>query len=156
VAHRHSRIHVACIVIFLTPISLGFAAEPTRSLSQVNWDRDVREAWQEARQNDRPLLVYVTMDSCIYCEKMKKTTLQDRRVLSDLQTYFTPVSLNVKEAPDLVQLLMIKSFPSTVVIQTDGDVIESIAGYQTSRQLRQRLRLTLQQVAQEQRDSHTR
>lgn len=147
--YRHLRIHVPCLVVLLAHVNMIAAAEPSRPAPKVDWNRDVRTAWQESLQTDRPLLVFVTMDSCLYCEKMKKSTLQDRLVLSDLQTHFTPVALNVKHAPELVQQLMIKSFPSTVVIQANGDVVESIAGYQTPQQLRQRLRLTLQQVAQQ-------
>ncbi len=98
---------------------------------------------------DRPLLVFLTQDCCRYCEKMKRTTLQDHHVVDDLTRYFEPVALNLKDAPDFVQQLKVKSFPTTVIIMTDGDVIESISGYQTVKQMRERLHAALRLVAQE-------
>lgn len=135
---------MVCLVI-----SISHAAERQWEDLPINWDRDVREAWKSAVQVNRPLLVFITMDGCLYCEKMKRTTLKDRQVVYDLQHQFVPVTLNVKDAPDLVELLKIKSFPTTVVIHTNGDVIESLSGYQTSRQLRQSLQATLRVVARE-------
>ena len=100
-------------------------------------------------ETERPLLVFVTMDDCMFCQKMKKTTLLDRQVMSDLQTRFVPVAVNVKDHPDFIKLLTVKSFPTTVVILNNGDVIESITGFQTPTQLHKRLVTTLRQAARE-------
>ena len=142
-------IYLPVVIILLASSTIAGAAERTRGHQTVRWDRDVRVAWQSALSTDRPLLMFLTMDGCLYCQKMKKTTLQDRFVVHDLQSEFVPVALNVKDAPDLVERLQVKSFPTTVIIQTNGDVVESISGYQTPRQLRQRLHATLRQVARE-------
>jgi len=139
------------VVLMLT--ALSHADEKSGGSSKLDWDRDVRAVWQTARRTDRPMLVFVTMDSCLYCQKMKKTTLDDRDVIRDLRMHFEPVVLHVKDAPDLVQLLGIKSLPTTVIVLTNGDVVELLSGYQTARQLRQRLHATLRLVARERRDT---
>ncbi len=147
------RDEILSVAVLLALAVMGFAAEPAalHPKESLNWDRDVRSAWQTAQETQRPLLVFVTMDDCLFCQKMKKTTLQDRQVVSDLQLQFVPVAVNVKDQPDFVKLLMVKSFPTTVVILNNGDVIDSIAGYQTPKQLHERLLSTLRQAAREQR-----
>lgn len=129
----------------------GLAAERSASREPLTWDRDVHTAWQLALKTQRPLLVFITMDDCLYCQKMKKSTLQDRQIVHDLTTEFVPVTINVKDQPELVKLLFVKSYPTTVIILNNGDVIDSIAGYQTPRQLHERLNTTLRQAAKEQR-----
>ncbi len=146
------------IAILLTLAVVGSAAETAtpHSKESLDWDRDVRTAWRTALETQRPLVVFITMDDCLFCQKMKKTTLQDRQVVSDLRLQFVPVAVNVKDQPDLVKLLLIKSFPTTVVILNNGDVIESITGYQTPKQLHERLLSTLRQAAREQHVNATR
>jgi thioredoxin-related protein len=148
----HLVTHLAGLIVMLVLANYAVAANQPRTEQSLQWQGDVREAWQLAQKSDRPLLVFITMDSCLYCEKMKKTTLRDRFVVRDVHSAFVPVTVNLKDVPDLVELLMVKSFPTTVVIHTNGDVIESMSGYQTSRQLRQRLQASLRVVAREQGD----
>ncbi len=141
--------YLSSVLIVLALTALGSASEPSRGSHSLNWEQDIRSAWQLAVKADRPMLVFLTMDDCIYCKKMKRTTLRDRQVVRDLQSQFVSVTLNVKDAPDLVKLLKVKSFPTTVIIETNGDVVESIAGFQSVKQLRERLHKTLRQVAQQ-------
>ena len=75
--------------------------------------------------------------------------MKDRLVVGDLSKHFEPVTLNVKDAPEFVDQLRVKSFPTTVIIKPNGDVVEAISGYQTVKQLRERLHATVRLVAQE-------
>ena len=143
---------LACLTLGVLLIALSTgnaAAEQTDKSSAIDWERDIRAAWRSAVKADRPLLVFLTMDGCLYCEKMKRTTLQDRHVVGDLTKNFESVTLNLKDAPEFVKQLQVKSFPTTVVIIPNGDVVESISGYQTVKQIRERLHATLRLVAQE-------
>lgn len=138
------------VVLLLVPTAPGSAVEPASVRGPVAWNQDVRTAWQTSLELQRPLLVFITMDDCMYCQKMKKTTLQDRQVVSDLKSEFVSVAVNVKDQPELVKRLLVKSYPTTVIILNNGDVIDSIAGYQSAKQLHERLVSTLRQAAREQ------
>ncbi|MEZ6068778.1 MAG: DUF255 domain-containing protein [Pirellulales bacterium] len=46
------------------------------------WHDDVSRAWQDALEQDRPLLMYITSPSCGFCRKMTATTYADRQVAS--------------------------------------------------------------------------
>jgi thioredoxin-related protein len=125
------------------------AKEPAKAGAGLKWTNDLAIAWQAAREQQRPLLLFVTMEGCVHCQKMKQTTLRDEDVQSDLRTRFIPVALNAKDEPELVKVLRLRLFPAMVVIQPDGDVLESINGYQTPKQLRERLSSTVRQAAHE-------
>lgn len=137
---------VALIVLAATIVS--GAAEPAKD-NGLKWSSDLNTAWQVASEQQRPLLVFITMDGCAYCQKMKQTTLRDKAVQGDLKSGFVPVALNVKDEPEFIKLLRIHTFPTMVIIQPNGDVLESISGYQTPKQLRDKLSSTTRQASHE-------
>lgn len=136
------------VIVLASTITLS-ANEPAKTNTGLKWTGDLATAWETAREKQRPLLLFVTMDGCAHCQKMKQTTLHDKEVQSDLQARFVPVALNVKDEPELVKTLRLRLFPVMVVIQPNGDVLESISGYQTPKQLRDKLSSTLRQASRE-------
>jgi thioredoxin-related protein len=134
-------------MVWLIGVS-SWAAEAPKSAGQP-WHSDLKSAWETASEQQRPLLVFLTTDGCAYCQKMKQTTLRDKGVQVDVSTRFIPVVLNAKDEPDLVKLLKIRVYPSVVVIEPSGDVVESISGYQTAKQLRDKLAPKTRQAARE-------
>jgi len=140
------------LLLLTVTAAISHAQQPDNRQA-LAWDRDIHLAWQDAVKTQRPLLVFITMDDCLYCKKMKKSTLQDEQVVDDLRSQFVPVALNAKDAPELMERLKIKSFPTTIVVEINGDVVDAITGYKSASQLRQRLRMTLRRVAQERIDT---
>ena len=139
---------LVALVMFASTITLA-AKEPAKADTGLKWTGDLATAWETAREQQRPLLLFVTMDGCPHCQKMKQTTLRDKDVQSDLQSGFIPVALNVKDEPELAKKLRLRLFPALVVIQPDGNVLESIGGYQTPKQLREKLSATIRQASRE-------
>lgn len=108
------------------------------------WYADVNSAWQVTQSSGRPLLLLISSDGCRYCYQMKRHTLRDRGVLSDLQRSFVAAEVGRGQYPDLQQQLGVRTYPTTVVIGPDGRVWDSIRGYVGPEQLRGRLRATIQ------------
>lgn len=127
---------------------VGWTADAPKTASGP-WHSDLKTAWETASEQERPLLVFLTTDGCAYCQKMKQTTLRDKGVQADLSARFIPVVLNSKDEPDLVKMLKIRVYPSVVVIEPSGDVVESISGYQTAKQLREKLAPKTRQATRE-------
>ncbi|MCU0961400.1 MAG: thioredoxin family protein [Pirellulaceae bacterium] len=123
------------------------AADAVSKEGEIAWSGSLTTAWRAAREQQRPLLLFVTMDTCVHCQKMKQTTLKDAAVQSDLKERFIPVALNVKDEPEFIKTLRVRTFPTLVVIQPNGDVVESISGYQTPKQLREKLAPIVRQAA---------
>jgi len=125
-------------MVLATALTLH-ADEPAKTSSGLQWTADLAAAREAAREQQRPLLLFVTMDGCTHCQRMKQTTLRDKDLQRELQAEFIPVMFNVKDQPELVKSLRLRLFPTLVVIQPNGKVRESISGYQTARQLREKL-----------------
>jgi thioredoxin-related protein len=133
-------------MILLAVSMMSGAAEPVKD-DGIKWSGDLKTAWEVASDQQRPLLVFVTMDGCSHCQRMKQTTLRDKAVQGDLKSGFVLVALNVKDEPEFIKILRIQTFPAMVVIQPNGDVVESISGYQTPKQLREKLSSTTRQAS---------
>ncbi|MHB0959916.1 MAG: thioredoxin family protein [Pirellulaceae bacterium] len=136
------------ILAVLACAIISHAAEPAKE-GGIKWSGDLKVAWEAASEQQRPLLVFVTTDGCIHCQKMKQTTLRDRAVQGDLKSRYVTVALNVKDEPEFIKILRIRTFPTMVVIQPNGDVLESISGYQTPKQLRDKLSSTARHASRE-------
>jgi thioredoxin-related protein len=136
-------------MFLLTSPSILCAADPVRASGEVAWSGSLVSAWRTAREQQRPLFVFVTMDSCAHCQKMKQVTFKDTQIQGELKARFVPVTLNVEDEPDFVKILRVRSFPTLVVIQPNGDVVESISGYQTPKQLREKLSVAVRQASHE-------
>jgi thioredoxin-related protein len=145
----------AILLCVLVAAAMGQGVDETRTKGGLQWEPDLKTAWRAAREQQRPLLLFLTMDNCAHCQKMKQTTLQDKGVQTDIDSRFVAVTINVKDEPDFVKMLGISTLPTTVVIQPNGDVVESMRGYLTAKQFREKLLSTARQAAAES-DSTTR
>lgn len=113
----------------------AFAAQAAGS----GWIRDVDQALQVAARQQRPLLVFVTMDGCKYCQRMEQTTFSSVQVRQTISANFVPVVVKQSERPDLMRELQIQSFPTTMIVTPQGDVVREMRGYVEPRRFQQML-----------------
>jgi thioredoxin-related protein len=143
------------VIICAAAITLS-ANEPAKTAAGLKWIADLEVAREAALEQQRPLLLFVTMDGCVHCQKMKQTTLRDKDVQNDVRASFIPVAFNEKDEPELVKKLRLRLFPALVVVQPNGTVLESISGYQTPKQLREKLASTIRQASRDAKPRTTR
>ena len=129
-AKQHRVSLVACIVV----LAMNAAAQAS------GWHRDVDAAMQLARAQQRPLVLFVTMDGCTYCHKMVETTLSDQGILRVIGTQFVPAAIKATDRPDLMRKLKIRSFPTTLLVSPRGEIVDQITGYIDVRKFDDRLR----------------
>lgn len=105
-----------------------------------NWHRDWQSAWRDSQAQNRPMVLFVTMEHCHYCDKMSRETYGDASVIDDLASGFVPASINSDTHPNLMRKLNVDVFPTTVIMGSDAKVIDSMTGYVGPEQLRRRLK----------------
>ncbi|MCA9101012.1 MAG: thioredoxin family protein [Planctomycetales bacterium] len=103
------------------------------------WHNDVSRAWQDALEQDRPLLMYITSPSCGFCRKMTATTYADRQVASLVSETVVAVAVDGQRQQALVRRHLVRAFPTTLVIAPDGREIGRFEGYVAPRDFRRRL-----------------
>ena len=101
------------------------ATEP----NAVLWHRDVKTAWQSTQQQNRPLLVFVTTNHCLYCSKMKQSTLSNPAVVATINRSFVPLVLSGETPSPLLADLAVTGFPATFIISQEAVILARLDGY---------------------------
>jgi thioredoxin-related protein len=107
--------------------------------ADIAWHDNVDVAWKEAREQERPLLVFITTAGCRYCTMMHNVTFADPDVAALIDQGFVPAAVDAAAVDWLVQDQKISSFPTTLVISREAKVVDRIKGYLKPAEIKPRL-----------------
>ncbi len=122
------KISVLTLSILLILSQLAAAAEfrfsprPNRA-HQISWRAWSREALQEARRSQRPVLLALSAVWCHWCHVMDETTYSDPAVIAFIQKNFIAVRVDADRRPDIDALYNQGGWPSTVILTPEGEVM---------------------------------
>jgi len=103
--------------MFLLTTLLGF-----------DWPSDYKEALQTAKKENKDVYMLLTSDSCGWCRKFEKTTLQDKEVLKKLNDKYVLVSM-MKEWEYIPEKFNTGRVPRHYFLTAEGEVIYTLLGY---------------------------
>lgn len=133
---------------FLTMSVLLLAATP--AYSQVGYRDDARavpanslpnsqgmlfqhdtfqSAWAAGHESQRPVLLYVTSNNCLYCKKMLRQTLSNPQVSRMIGDHAESYAFNATQMPELAKRLGVRGFPATLIISPDRELLYQIDGF---------------------------
>ncbi|MCA9177110.1 MAG: thioredoxin family protein [Planctomycetales bacterium] len=118
---------------------LASAAEPALIGNNIAWRAEYDSAYREMQAEQRPMLVYIKSDACLYCRRME-STYNDPTVVNEVRGRFVPTVINSTTNPALARKLGARVYPTTVIISADGNIVDAIPGYLTADQFHARLR----------------
>ena len=130
-------IRVCCLVLGI--LATQATALQAKGTAQIVWRDSLRQALQESSEVRKPMLVEVSTTWCGYCKKMEKETFSDRRIVDHISECFVPVKVDGEQQRDFVKRIGIRSYPTTVILGSDMQVLAKITGYRTPEQLSQDL-----------------
>src|SRR6266540_2303244 len=113
------------LAALLLPPAIGL---PCRA-DEVVWRKDYASALQEAREKRLPLVLDFGTDACPWCDKLDATTFRDADVVNLLNTRFVPLKIHSARYPELVEHLKIHTFPTLVVADSSGKILNAHAGF---------------------------
>ncbi|WP_457746742.1 thioredoxin family protein [Sulfurimonas sp.] len=61
------------------------------SAAEVKWAKDYKSGMQEALKQNKPVLFIISRDTCKYCVLLDNTTLQDDKVVQELNKNFITI-----------------------------------------------------------------
>jgi len=99
-----------------------------RRESDLPWLDSLDEALAQARRDERLVLADVRSDACGWCDKLEAETFTDARVAGKLAT-FTLVKINFGVQRDLALGWGVRGTPTTVVLDAEGAVIDTLEGF---------------------------
>lgn len=101
---------------------------------------DLDEAQDAAERLRRPLLAYITMDKCHFCERMKRQTLKDEDVQAAVARSFASVILHRDQDGAWIDQFDVRIYPTTLLIGHDGRVVDRMEGFVSPQEFLGRLR----------------
>jgi hypothetical protein len=99
-----------------------FSPRPNRA-HLVRWRPWGAEAFQEAQQQDKPLVLWLTAFWCGYCQRMDDTTLSNDEVIALLNAFFVPIRVEESQRPDVDLRYNQNGWPTIAFLTPAGDDI---------------------------------
>lgn len=115
-------------------VCVWIGAEPAAA-QDVNWRRDYGAARKEAATTGRPLLLDFGTESCFWCKKLDATTFRLPAVAAQLNVRFIPVKIDAEKDVELVRAAQVDSYPTLLLVGSDGKIIARHVGYADGAQL---------------------
>ena len=99
-----------------------FSPRPNRA-AEINWHRWSQEAFDEARQTHRPILLSISAVWCHWCHVMDETTYSHPSVIDIINRDFVPVRVDNDVRPDINQRYNMGGWPTTAFLTASGDIL---------------------------------
>lgn len=95
------------------------------------WTHDLDAARALAAANEKPLLALFETDWCAYCKILSVLTWPDAEVADFVRTSFVAVRVHgdFLERAGITRELGVTGYPTAVVFDTDGEVLDRIPGF---------------------------
>lgn len=102
----------------------------------IQWHDDPVVAWEQAKREQRPLLLYFTAEWCSYCHKMERDVWSDAEIAKPVHARFVAVKVDADKHANLVSQLGVEAFPCTLIANTDGKIRHTATGFVPAVKLR--------------------
>jgi thioredoxin-related protein len=122
---------LAGLLLVLSLLPLLRTAEKTDG-GDISWFRDVPGAFENAKAEDRNVVLFLYTDWCGYCRQMDSTTFVDPAVTGELGERFTWLRLNAetdREGAERRERYGVTGFPTIMLLTADDEEIDRIPGY---------------------------
>jgi thioredoxin-like negative regulator of GroEL len=112
---------IRLILIFLTL----FFCLPL--LSETKWLTSLDKALEQARAENKPVIVDLYTDWCIYCKDLENKIFPAKEVAAELEKYVA-VRINGDESKDIVFKFSVRGYPTILLLDKNGNFIDKITG----------------------------
>jgi hypothetical protein len=103
---------LAHTLLFATAFNTNNTTSKSSVQKQINWLDDYDEALTLAKEKHKPLLVFMSQEHCGSCKYMKEEVFTDTKLISYINTHFTPLMLDINgfDIPKPLQTTMTPVF----------------------------------------------
>ncbi len=110
------------------------SAAPYRLVGRVAFLSNYQQAYQQANQSKRPLLVFFTFERCGYCQQMKAEAFTDGAVAA-LAEQFVCVEVDLDREPAVCNAFRIDAYPTVQFLAPDGASLRRLTGKKAANEL---------------------
>jgi uncharacterized protein YyaL (SSP411 family) len=124
---RKLAIGVVLAVFFVNQSALAaefrFSPRPNKA-HLIKWRHWGKESFDEAKKNEKLILLSLSAIWCHWCHVMDETTYSDMDVIDYINKNFVPVRVDADMRPDVDSLYNQGGWPSTVILTPDGEIVQ--------------------------------
>jgi uncharacterized protein YyaL (SSP411 family) len=108
-------------------------------VSTIKWLDWTDEAFQRAKQENKPVLLDISAVWCHWCHRLDKDTYSVPDIAEYIESHFVPIRVDTDKRPDINRRYNMGGWPTTAFLTPDGRVISG-GTYIPPEQMRQVLR----------------
>ncbi|WP_299467999.1 DUF255 domain-containing protein [uncultured Gimesia sp.] len=116
-------------LIFITSLSRHVQGE------EIKWQTDLKQAAQQARTEEKAMLIQIGASWCGFCHKMEKETYRDPKVIRHVNSCFIPIRVDADQHAELVEAIGISGLPTTAIITPQLKIVKKISGYVAAQEM---------------------
>ena len=102
--------------------ALHFSPRPNRA-HEIAWREWGEEAFQEAREANKPVLLSLSAVWCHWCHVMDETSYSDPGVIAVINERYVPIRVDNDERPDVNRRYNMGGWPTTAFLTPDGEIL---------------------------------
>jgi uncharacterized protein YyaL (SSP411 family) len=99
-----------------------FSPRPNRA-HEINWRGWSEEAFAEAAELDRPILLSISAVWCHWCHVMDETTYSNPGVIDVINQEYLPIRVDNDLRPDVNQRYNMGGWPTTAFLTSSGEIL---------------------------------
>lgn len=110
--------------------------KPEAARGPITWHRDLRRAFEAANADGKLIIVDVYTDWCGWCKKMDQTIYSSPTIaaLSRQQAFVKVNAEDGGQGQNFAEQMGVTSYPTTIILDSQGRVLNSARGYIASPQ----------------------
>ena len=99
-----------------------FSPRPNQA-HEIQWRSWGEDAFNEARAQQKPLLLSISAVWCHWCHVMDETTYSDPRIIERINERLIPVRVDNDQRPDVNMRYNMGGWPTTAILTPTGEII---------------------------------
>jgi uncharacterized protein YyaL (SSP411 family) len=115
----------ALSLVAATPVSCG----ASETQGGIAWLRSDSEAFAQAKQQHRFVLLYLEAVWCHWCHVMDEKSYGDASIRAEIDAHYVPLRIDQDLRPDLSERYKDYGWPATVIFAADGSEIAKRQGF---------------------------
>ena len=119
--------------LMLTVTWLALFLLPLADAETIDWQHWELEAFSEAKENNKIILISVGMEGCAACARMESITYTDRAVIHLINQHFVAIEVDAEARPDIGERYSDWAWPATIFLAPDATQVLAIRGNRSQR-----------------------
>jgi uncharacterized protein len=101
---------------------IRFSPNPNRA-QLIHWREWEEEAFQKAREENKPVILFLTAFWCRYCQRMDEGAFSDGDNIALLNAYFVAIRAEDAQRPDINTRYNLNGWPTIAFLTPEGELL---------------------------------